>query len=64
MEGRIAFEIRGDQGFAYDSIFIPQDQDKTIGELGYPFKNQVSHRAIAVNKLIQQLSHSFLGIKN
>ncbi len=64
VEGQIAFEIRGNKGFAYDWVFIPQGQMKTIGELGYPFKNQVSHRAIAAKKFIQQLPTSFLRNKS
>ena len=56
VKGSIALSVRGKEGFAYDWVFIPQGQTKTIGELGPAFKNQISHRAIATNKLTQQLN--------
>ena len=56
VKGSIAFSIRGNEGFAYDWVFIPQGQKQTIGELGSTFKNKISHRAIATNKFIEQLN--------
>ena len=52
VEGKIAFEIRGDKGFGYDPIFIPNGYDKTFGEIGYPQKHEISHRSKAFRKLI------------
>ena len=59
VEGCIASEIRGQKGFAYDWVFIPQGQEKTIGEMGISVKNQMSHRAIATKKMIRQLPSEF-----
>ncbi|MDO5026974.1 MAG: RdgB/HAM1 family non-canonical purine NTP pyrophosphatase [Tissierellia bacterium] len=50
MDGTIAKEKRGDQGFGYDPIFIPQGFDKSFAELGLDIKNKISHRAKAIDK--------------
>jgi non-canonical purine NTP pyrophosphatase (RdgB/HAM1 family) len=46
VEGKIASEMRGGQGFGYDPIFIPDGYEETFGELGESVKNSLSHRAI------------------
>lgn len=51
VEGSIAFGIRGENGFGYDPIFIPNGFDKTFGELTPSEKNSISHRAKAFRKL-------------
>ena len=51
MEGCIIREKRGDGGFGYDPLFIPDGYDKTFAELGNEVKNGISHRARAVAKL-------------
>lgn len=53
LEGSIAEKPFGNPAdtFFYDSVFIPQGQDKTYQELGIDMKNQISQRAIAFNKL-------------
>jgi XTP/dITP diphosphohydrolase len=42
--GQIAYREKGDHGFAYDPIFIPEGFDKTFGELNRNEKNEFSHR--------------------
>ena len=53
--GHIAEEERGDRGFGYDSLFIPLESDKTFAQLPAEFKNSVSHRARALERLEQLL---------
>ena len=49
--GYIAEAERGDRGFGYDSIFIPEGSDKTFAELPAEYKNGISHRANALKRL-------------
>lgn len=53
VKGEIITEKRGEEGFGYDPIFIPEGYDKTFAELGATIKNKISHRAIAVQKFSQ-----------
>ena len=57
IDGSIAFERRGTEGFDYDTIFIPEGYDKTFAELGETVKNQISHRGRAVRKLVAFLTY-------
>jgi XTP/dITP diphosphohydrolase len=50
-EGGIIFEPRGQNGFGYDPLFVPEGFDKTFAELGDAVKNKLSHRAQALEKL-------------
>lgn len=54
-EGRIGFELRGAGGFGYDPLFFPSGHEQTFGELSEAVKNQLSHRARALEKLKQRL---------
>lgn len=49
-KGTIAKAPKGNQGFGYDTVFIPDGQSQTLAELGLAFKNQHSHRALACAK--------------
>ena len=55
LEGTIGFEPRGVEGFGYDSIFIPRGLDKTMAELTPNQKNKISHRAHAVEQLMNEI---------
>jgi len=51
IRGRIAREMRGNQGFGYDPVFVPKGYKKTFAEMKPSFKNKISHRAKALRKL-------------
>lgn len=55
-EGRIGFEPVGDNGFGYDPVFIPDGYGSTFGELADDIKQQISHRARAINGIIRFLA--------
>lgn len=55
LDGTIAHEPRGAEGFGYDPIFIPRGSDKSLAELTPNQKNKISHRALAVDQLMQEL---------
>ena len=55
VNGEIIREKRGGEGFGYDPIFQPEGYDKTFAELGVDIKNNISHRARAVQKLADYL---------
>ncbi len=57
IEGKISNQITGGFGFGYDPIFIPKYYRKTLAELSMKEKNEISHRSIAVKKLINFLSN-------
>ena len=50
-EGHIAAEKRGEGGFGYDPVFIPEGYSNSFAELGTDFKNTISHRAKALAEL-------------
>ncbi|HEU5214546.1 MAG TPA: non-canonical purine NTP pyrophosphatase [Gaiellaceae bacterium] len=55
LEGRIAHEAAGSEGFGYDPIFIPEGEERTVAELGNSWKAERSHRARAAHALLQTL---------
>ncbi len=57
INGKISKQAKGGFGFGYDPIFIPQFYNKTLAELSTKEKNKISHRSIAVTKLINFLSN-------
>jgi XTP/dITP diphosphohydrolase len=53
LEGRIAAEPRGDEGFGYDPIFVPVGEEETVAALGNEWKAENSHRARAARDLLR-----------
>ena len=56
--GKISLKIRGNHGFGYDPIFIPDGTNLTFSEMSLHQKNLLSHRAIAIKKLLEYLANS------
>ena len=53
LNGTIALDIRGNNGFGYDPVFIPEEFSKTLAEMTFEEKNKISHRARAIEKLVK-----------
>lgn len=51
VEGKIATHESGNGGFGYDPVFVPEEYDKTFAELPANVKNDISHRARAMQAL-------------
>ncbi len=51
VRGKIAQEIRGDNGFGWDPVFIPDGQSKTYAEMSSEEKSKISHRRKGLDKL-------------
>lgn len=56
IKGKIIHERKGKDGFGYDPIFIPDGYEKTFAEMTIEEKNKISHRALAVEKLVKFLN--------
>jgi XTP/dITP diphosphohydrolase len=54
-EGRMGLAPRGQGGFGYDPLFIPEGHEATFAELGEKLKNQMSHRGKALTRLKNRL---------
>ena len=57
VKGSIIEEKRGDSGFGYDPIFVPEGYTETFAEMGNEEKNKISHRARAVEQLCKYLNN-------
>ena len=55
IKGTISEKPVGEFGFGYDPIFVPEGYNRTLGSMRLSEKNQLSHRSIAINKLINFL---------
>jgi XTP/dITP diphosphohydrolase len=58
VNGTIIEEKRGVNGFGYDPIFVPENESKTFAEMDLNEKNKFSHRARALEKMIEFLKGS------
>lgn len=61
IEGEVVFPPRGNNGFAYDTIFVPNGHDKTFAELSFEEKNSIAHRYIALQKLKTYFKENNIG---
>jgi XTP/dITP diphosphohydrolase len=61
LEGRIAHEPRGSEGFGYDPVFVPVGERRTVAELGEEWKARNSHRARAARALRQAVDRRRLA---
>jgi len=59
MPGQVIKEVRGENGFGYDPIFVPQGLTKTSSELSDADKDKISHRGIALRKMSQILKQLY-----
>ena len=57
VKGKIIEEKRGNSGFGYDPVFVPDGYDLTFAEMCNELKNKISHRALAVRKLCDFLNN-------
>lgn len=57
VKGRIIEAKRGNSGFGYDPVFIPEGYNETFAEMGNTEKNKISHRARAVAALCEYLQN-------
>jgi len=58
VEGRMLSELHGEGGFGYDPLFVPDGYDQTFSQLSEGIKNQLSHRAVAMQKVVAWLATS------
>ncbi len=52
IRGKIIHQKRGLQGFGYDPLFVPDGYERTFAEMSIEEKNPISHRGLAVAKMI------------
>ena len=55
IKGRILNCPRGENGFGYDPVFLPNGYDKTFAEMTPSYKNRISHRGVALKKFKQSI---------
>ncbi|HXB40464.1 MAG TPA: non-canonical purine NTP diphosphatase [Bacteroidia bacterium] len=57
IDGKVTNEQQGTQGFGYDPVFMPDGYNVTFARMEISQKNKISHRALAVNKLVDFLKN-------
>jgi XTP/dITP diphosphohydrolase len=55
LEGRIAEEASGTEGFGFDPVFVPKGEERTVAELGNEWQRNHSHRARAARALLESI---------
>jgi XTP/dITP diphosphohydrolase len=60
MKGSIAKQSKGQNGFGYDPVFVPEGKEQSLAELGLAYKNAHSHRAQATLSLIDLLKRNLV----
>jgi XTP/dITP diphosphohydrolase len=55
LPGEIAKNVKGQHGFGYDPVFVPEGETQTLAELGVAYKNRNSHRARAIASFLEKL---------
>jgi XTP/dITP diphosphohydrolase len=55
-QGRILRESRGEHGFGYDPLFVPDNYEQTFAQMDAALKNEISHRAKALKRAMQAWS--------
>jgi XTP/dITP diphosphohydrolase len=58
LEGSIATEPRGTEGFGFDPVFVPDGEERTVAQLGNDWKRENSHRANAARALLIALGEA------
>ena len=62
VRGKILTEERGEGGFGYDPLFVPDGYDQTFGEMPQELKNRISHRAAAFRKAVEFIEEQFSAL--
>ena len=61
IQGIITYEKRGENGFGYDPVFLPEGSEKTFAQMSLIEKNKISHRSKALQKFISFLNSKILS---
>ena len=62
LNGSISRDMRGKYGFGYDPVFVPENETKTLAELGIAVKNKLSHRANSLRQVRTFLETVLAGV--
>ncbi|MDE0040996.1 MAG: XTP/dITP diphosphatase [Candidatus Poribacteria bacterium] len=62
-DGSIIRQLRGELGFGYDPVFVPQGYHQTFAELGEQIKNRISHRAKAFRMALKLIKHIYMPMQ-
>lgn len=64
LDGTISETELGDGGFGYDKIFYVEEYKKSLGQMDINFKNQISHRGLAMKKFKKFLEENYENFNN